>query len=81
MVRKNILHYHQRYINLPDPIAFLSVEVDTSGHTYDDFSRLLILHTHRETSTLANEIPDESGQFRFLRDAYFPNIKGSMGLI
>jgi hypothetical protein len=31
------------------------------------FSRLSFLHAHREASALANEIPEESGQFRFLR--------------
>jgi hypothetical protein len=46
--RKKILHYRQLYINRPDPIAFLPVVVDTTGRLYDDFSRLLFLHTHRE---------------------------------
>ena len=54
---------------------------DTTGRVYDDFSRLLFLHAHREASALANEIPEESGQFRFLRAARYANIKGSVGLI
>jgi hypothetical protein len=37
--------------------------------------------THREASALANEIPEESDQFRFLRAACYANIKGSVGLI
>ncbi len=41
VVRKKILHYHQLYINRPDPISFLPAEVDTTGRLYDDFSRLL----------------------------------------
>jgi hypothetical protein len=45
------------------------------------FSRLLVLHAHREASTLSNEIPEESGQFHFLRVACYVNIKGSVGLI
>ncbi len=49
VVRKKILHYHQLYINLSDPIAFMTVTVDTSGGIYDDFSRLIYLHSHRET--------------------------------
>ncbi len=69
------------YINRPDPIVFMSVAVDTSGRVYDDFSRLLFLHTHREASTLSNEIPEESEQFRFLRAVCYANIKGSVGLI
>ena len=79
--RRKIRHYRQLYINRPDPIAFMPVAVDTSGRVYDDFSRLLFLHPHREASALANEIPEESEQFRFLRSACYANIKGSVGLI
>ncbi len=38
--RTKILHYHQLYINRPDPIVFLPVAADTTGRVYDDFSRL-----------------------------------------
>ena len=69
------------YINRPEPIAFMPVAVDMTGSIYEDFSRLLFLHAHREASALPNEIPEESEQFRFLRAACFPNIKGSVGLI
>ena len=79
--RTKIRHYRQLYINRPDPIAFMPVAVDTSGRVYDDFSRLLFLHAHREASALANEIPEESDQFRFLRSDCYANIKGSVGLI
>jgi hypothetical protein len=81
VVRTKILHHHQLYINRPDPISFLPVAADTTGRVYDDFSRLLFLHAHREASALANELAEESGQFRFLRAARYANIKGSMGLI
>ena len=81
VVRKKILHYHQLYLDRPDPIAFMPVAVDTSGRIYDDFLRLLFLHTHREASALSNEIPQESGHFRFLRADCLDNIKGSVGLI
>jgi hypothetical protein len=37
VVRKKILHYRQLYIDRPEPIAFMPVAVDTSGHIYDDF--------------------------------------------
>jgi hypothetical protein len=57
----------------------MSVVVNTGGRIYEDFSRLLFLHTHRETSALANEIPEESEQF--IRGACFANIKGSLGFI
>jgi hypothetical protein len=45
--------------------------VDTAGRIYEDFSRLLFLHAHREASALATELPEESEQFRFLLAAYF----------
>ena len=48
---------------------------------YDDFSRLLFLHAHREVSALADELPEELDQFRYLRAACLPNMKGSVGLI
>ena len=48
---------------------------------YDDFSRLLLLHAHREASALANELPEESDQFLFLRATSLTNLKGSVGLI
>jgi hypothetical protein len=81
VARKKILHYRQLYLNRPDPIAFLPTAVDTTGRVYDDFSRLLFLHAHREASALSNEIPEESDQFRFLRAARYANIKGLVGLI
>ena len=81
VARAKIHHYRQLYINRPEPIVFIPVTVDTSGRIYDDFSRLLFLHAHREASALADEIPEESDQFRFLRAACFANIKGSVGLI
>jgi hypothetical protein len=81
VVRKRILRYRQLYINRPDPIAFLPSAVDTTGRVYDDFSRLLFLHAHHEDSALSNEIPEESGQFRFLRVVCYVNVKGSVGLI
>ena len=45
------------------------------------YNKQLFLYAHRETSALANELPEESDQFRFLRAACLPNIKGSLGLI
>ena len=32
VTRGKILHYHQLYLNRPDPIAFLPVTVATSDH-------------------------------------------------
>ena len=54
---------------------------------YGCFSCLLesfqanFLHTHREASILAGELPEESEQFRFLRASRLSNLKGSVGLI
>ncbi len=59
----------------------MPVAVDTSGRIYDDFLRLIFLYVHRETSALANDLPEESGHFRFLHTACLANIKGSVGLI
>jgi hypothetical protein len=36
-----IHHYRQLYLNRPEPIAFMSVAVDTAGRIDEDFSRLL----------------------------------------
>ena len=69
VVRKKIIHYRQLYIDRPEPIAFMPVAVDTSDRIYDDFLRLIFLHAHSEASALANDIPEESGHFRFLRAA------------
>ena len=60
MARAKIRHYRQLYINRPEPIAFMPVAVDTSGRVYDDFSRLLFLHAHREASALTNEVPEDT---------------------
>ena len=81
VVRKKVIHYRQLYIDRPEPIAFMPVAVDMLGRIYDDFLRLLFLHAHREASALTNDIPEESGHFRFLRAACLANIKGSVGLI
>jgi len=59
-------HYRQIYEDRSDPIVFLSITVSTSGRVYEDFTRLLFLHAHREASILAGELPEASEQFRFL---------------
>ena len=69
------------YLNHPDPIAFIPLAVDTTGRLYDEFIRLLFLYAHREASALANELPEESDKFRFLRASCFANLKGAVGLI
>ena len=45
--RIKIRHYHNVYLNRPDPIAFVPLAVDTTGLLYDDFIRLLFLHPHQ----------------------------------
>ena len=76
-----IRHYRQIYADRPDTIVFLSITVSTSGHVYEDFARLLFLHTYREVSILTGELPEESEQFRFLRSSRLVNLKGFVGLI
>jgi hypothetical protein len=80
-VRIKIQHYHNIYLNRPDPIAFVPLTVDTTGRLYDDFSGLLFLHAHREASALTNELPEDSDQFRFLRAVCLTDLKGAVGLI
>jgi hypothetical protein len=48
VVRKKIIHYHQLYLDYPEPIAFMPVAVDTTGRIYAYFLSLLFLHAHRE---------------------------------
>ncbi len=79
--RIKIRHYRNVYLNRPDPIAFVPSAAETTGRLYDEFIRLLFLHAHREASALANELPEESDQFRFLRASCFANLKGAVGLI
>ena len=62
-------------------MSFTPLTVDTTGRLYDEFIRLLFLHSHRETSSLDNELPEYSDQFRFLRVSCFANLKGVVGLI
>ncbi len=58
LTRIKIRHYRNVYLNNPDPIAFIPLTVDTTGHLYDEFIRLLFLHVHREVSVLTNELPE-----------------------
>ena len=81
VTRIKIRNYRTVYLNHPDPIAFIPLAVDTTGHLYDDFIRLFFLHVQREESALVNELPEESDQFRFLRSVCFANLKGAVGLI
>jgi hypothetical protein len=81
VTRDKIRHYRQIYLDRPDPIAFMSISVDTSDRVYDDFNSLLFLHDHREESALINELPEESDQFRFLHNTCLTNLKGSVWLI
>ena len=80
-VRSKILYYRRIYLDHSDPITFMPLVVDTSGRLYDVFIRLVFFHTHRETSVLVNELPEESDQFRFLRTVFLSNLKGSVDLI
>jgi hypothetical protein len=63
-----IIHYRQVSLNRSNPIVFLPIVVDTSGHIYEDFRRLLV------------SILTRSGQFCFLRSVCLDNLKGSVVL-
>ena len=76
-----MLHYHRLYADRRDPIVFMYMVVNTSVRLYDDFIRLIFLQAHRETSTLTNELTEESDRFRFLLTVCLSNLKGSVGLI
>ncbi len=45
--RKKNLHYHQLYIDHPEPMVLIPATVDTSDRIYDDFLRLFLQHPHR----------------------------------
>ncbi len=60
VVRIKISQYRNLYLNRPDPIGFIPLPVDTTGRMYDEFIRLLFLHSHREGSALDNTLPEES---------------------
>jgi hypothetical protein len=81
VVRIKIRNYRNLYLNHPNPIAFITLTVDTTGRMYDEFIRLLFLHAHREASTLDNELPEKSDKFHFLHTSCFANLKGAVGLI
>ena len=51
------------------------------SHHTDGLKCVFFLHVHRETSSLANELPEKSDHFRFLHAACLPNLKGSVALI
>jgi hypothetical protein len=63
VARIKIRQYRNLYLNHPDPIAFIPLAVDTTGRMYDEFIRLLFLHTHREVSVLDIDLPEESDNF------------------
>jgi hypothetical protein len=81
MTRKKILHYRSLYTDLSDPIVFMPVAVNTSSVMSYDFLCFLLLHDHRETSTLTVEFPEESDQFHFIHTVSLDNPKGSPGVI
>jgi hypothetical protein len=55
-VAKKLLDIH-KYGQLTQIMWQMTLTVDTSARIYDDFLRLLFLHSHREASTLDNELP------------------------
>ena len=72
LVRRNVLKEGECLVNV-----FMPLSGNNSGRLYDDFLRLLFLHSHRDGSVLARE----SDQFRFLRSVCLAHLKGSVDLI
>ena len=58
----------------------LPIDVSSSGHVYEDFTRLLFLNVYREASILTGEL-EESDHFGFLRSSRLDNLNGSVVLI
>ncbi len=51
------------------------------GHGFQGKIHSSVVSRNRETSTLTNDVPEESNHFRFLHDACLTHIKGSVGFI
>ena len=51
VVRIKIRNYRNVSLNHSDPIVFIPLTVDTTGHLYDDFILLLLLHAHTSCFT------------------------------
>ncbi len=45
VARIKIRHYRNLYLNRPDLMAFITLAVDTTGRLYEEFLRLMFLHT------------------------------------
>ena len=73
----------QLYVDKPDPIIFMSVSVNTSGHVYDNFVRLIFLYVSRESGVLSGELKENlnSHEVHFLHTVSLTNLKDSVGLI
>ena len=80
VARIKIRHYRNLYLNRPDPIVFFPLVVDTLDGCMTTLS-VCYFCSHREVSALANELPQESDKFRFLRASCFAILKGVVGLI
>ncbi len=69
-VRIKIRHYRQPCLTRPDPIAFLTLVVDTSGRIYDDFIRILFLRFDFE-SVMKISIPLDLSSHSFIAPPRF----------
>jgi len=67
VVRKKILHYSQLYINVLTLLLLCQSQLTLQSVTTMTLVVLVFLHTHREASTLANELPEESLSGRLSR--------------
>jgi hypothetical protein len=66
-------------MNYWEPIAFLSVEVDTSDRVYDDFSRLLFQYVNREASLCLTQYRKNRINFVFFGLPTMLTLRGQWG--
>ncbi len=87
VVRIKIRNYRNVYLNHPDPIAFISLAVDTTGHLYDEFIRLLFLVSFNTLTMSHHGIGLDKRVARGIGPVSLPsrfefvNLKGAVGLI
>ncbi len=74
--KQKVTHLKKK-LESPGPHCLDTLSCGHYRTLYDEFIRLLFLHAYhayREASVLANEFPEESDQFRFLRSSCFVNL-------
>ncbi len=80
--RHKIQHYRRLYGGRPDPIQCFHASCSEHFGTLVPWLDSLVLLVHSSWGSYpVIELPEESGQFRFLCDVSSAHLKGSVGLI